>query len=218
MSKQNFSDEPFAEIIESSLHTWRAQSWKWDHAPEYAQLLSVTSHNRTMFGIVYDIITGSSDPIRTPIAYQKTEEELKQEQPQIFAFLQTTFSCLILGYEEEEHLLYQVAPQPAKIHSFVRSTSEKHGTHFFSQNGYLSLLYNNSGTVIHMEELLLALIKQLSDKNILTQHHFNDITETFSLLTGRDYRKLRLFLQRAERIITSFSLPVEHTYNNVYLS
>ena len=52
--------EPFAEIIESSLSTWRAQCWQWDVIPSYGSLVTITTPERTLFGLVHDIQTGSA--------------------------------------------------------------------------------------------------------------------------------------------------------------
>src|SRR5690349_14278413 len=98
--------KPFAEVIESSLHGFLAQTWQWDNFPAFGSLVTVTSNKRTHLAIVHQIKTGSMDPIRYPFPYQKTEEELLAEQPQIFEFLKTAFSCLTIGYQEKGKLYY----------------------------------------------------------------------------------------------------------------
>lgn len=194
-------NEHFAEIIQSFLPSWTAQCWKWNIMPTYGSLMATKSGNRTIYGIVYDIKTGSSDPSRLPYAYQKTEEELLHEHPQIFEFLQTTFSCITLGYEENSNFYYQLSPEPPKIHSFVQhATKEQHAT-FFSNDLYLHLLFSNSNVQSTIDELLLALLKQLSDLRILQKENFSKFITTFSLLTANDYRRLKLFLQRVEHSI-----------------
>lgn len=191
----------FAEIIESSLHVWRAQCWKWNEVPSYGSLMAVNSVGRTIFGIVYAIQTGSSDPSRLPYAYQKTEEELMHEQPQIFEFLQTTFSCLTLGYQEHDKHYYQLSPEPPKIHAFVCYATKEQLLAFFKKEMYLHLLFSNSAINNSVDELLLALLKRLSDHKLLEKEDFSRFIQTFSLLTGNDYRRLKLFLQRVEHCI-----------------
>ena len=99
----------FAEIIESSLSMWTAQCWQWNHSPVFGSIVQTKTLKRTIFGIVYKIETGSIDPIRQPFIYKKTEEELLKEQPQIFEFIRTTFSCLTIGYFEDEKIFYQIS-------------------------------------------------------------------------------------------------------------
>jgi len=195
------TNKPFAEVIESSLRGWLAQSWKWDHFPQFGSLVTIRSKKRILFGIVHQIQTGSMDPIRYPFPYQKTEEELKAEQPQIFEFLKTTFSCLTIGYQENHKLFYLLAPEPAKIHAFVEPIAPDRAKQFFAQEKYLHVLFSLQGQVFNLDELLLAMLKQQAQLNILSQGKVHTIMQAYSLLTGNDYRRIKLFLQRAQQIV-----------------
>jgi len=197
MSKAPF----FAEIIESSLQNWIAQSWQWDAFPAYGSLVAIEQKKRTLFAVVYSIQTGSQDPVRTPFAYQKTEEELLAQQPQIFAFLRTTFSCLPLGYQENNKLFYLLAPEPAKMHAFVRPMSYEEKKRFFSTSSFLPLVFGNNAQVGLLEELLLAMLADIARVGLLYPDYVEQFMQDFSLLTGNDYRRLKLFLQRAQPIL-----------------
>lgn len=186
----------FAEIIESSLHTWRAQSWRWDDFPQFGSLVTIQTAERKLYGIVHHIQTGSSDSSRIPFAFQKTEEELLREQPQIFAFLTTTFNCLGVGYQEAGTLRYQWAPEPPKIHAFVNRASTQEYADFFSSEQYIHSLFGFSNQLLQIDELLLAVIKQLADRKLITDTLLQQLVANFSLMTGNDYRRLKLFLQR----------------------
>lgn len=196
------NNKAFAEVIESSLHGWLAQSWQWDDFPQFGSLVTAKSGLDTLFGIVYQVQTGSMDPVRYPFAYQKTEEELLREQPQIFEFLKTTFSCLILGYQHKGKISYMVAPKPAKIHSFVSLSDTDISKQFFYSHNYLHLLFGFANQIGNIDELLLAVLTQQNNLSILTQENFNQFMQTYSLLIGNDYRRTKLFLQRAQHIIS----------------
>lgn len=191
-------NKQFAEIIESSLIGWLAQSWQWDNFPSFGSLVVIENKERLLFGIVHQIKTGSMDPVRYPFAYQKTEEELLREQPQIFEFLKTTFSCLTIGYKQNNTIWYQLAPEPPKIHSFVALASEQNIREFFSSDQYLHTLFGLSNQLFNLDELLLALLKNLNDQKILNEDTIHSFVQTFSLLVGNDYRRLKLFLQRVQ--------------------
>jgi len=195
--------KPFAEVIESSLIGWLAQSWQWDTFPAFGSLVIIENNKRIVFGIVHQIKTGSMDPVRYPFAYQKTEEELTQEQPQIFEFLKTTFSCLTLGYQEQGEILYQLAPEPPKIHSFVQKAPLQLIQKFFANEQYLHSIFGLSNQLFNLEELLLALLKNLKDHRIMNPATLQSFVQTFSLLIGNDYRRLKLFLQRAQPLLTT---------------
>jgi hypothetical protein len=196
----------FGEVLESSLYTWLGQSWQWDYFPPFGSMVTITSNNRILFGIVYQMQTSSIDPTRYPVAYQKTEQELLQEQPQIFEFLHTTFSCLSVGYLENSQLYYQIAPEPPKIHSFIKHASPEDIKHFFSDIRFLHLLFSHANQVLNLDELLLALLKQLLEQNILTSAYCAHFIATFSLLAGNDYRRLRFFLQRVQPLVSSLTV------------
>jgi len=193
------TNKPFAEVIESSLHGFIAQSWQWDTFPSFGSIITVESNGRIIFGIVHEIKTGSLDPVRSPFAYQKTHEELQKEQPQIFEFLKTTFSCLTLGYQENDRIYYLLAPEPVKIHSFVGPATNEQCMKLFSSEKYLHLLFGQANQIFNLDELLLATLNYQAKLGILTSDLLNSFIETFSLLTGNDYRRLKLFLQRAEQ-------------------
>lgn len=190
------SSQPFAEVIASSLATYTAQCWKWDTAPEFGSLVSTSHGDHTIWGIVSNIETGSSDAQRYPFPYQKTEEELKAEHPQIFEFLATTFQVTIVAYQQNERIFYTLPAQPAKIHSFVSPASVESCTRFFSSPSFLPPLFAAPPQGPHVDELLLAVCRNVARNGLLTPALFEQYYHTFSLLIGNDYRRLKLLLQR----------------------
>lgn len=193
----------FAEVLETTITTFKAQSWKWDVIPEFGSLVTLSEKNQTIFSIVYDIVTGPQDLIRQPIAYQKTQEELLQEQPQIFEFLTTTFSCVTIGYQQEHGiLLYNLAPQPPKIHTFVNFATDQQYLQCFASEQFLHLLYNVN-LPINMQELLLAIIKQQLDRKTLKKEQLNAMVESFFILNKNNYLQTKMFLSRLQSLLHS---------------
>ena len=191
----------FAEIIQGSLSEWTGQCWKWDTIPQFGSLV-ITSHGPLpIFGIVHTIKTGSMDPIRSAIPYQKTQEELLRDQPQIFEFLQTTFTCITVGYLEQNYVYYHLPEKPPKIHAFIENASVEQYQQFFASDQFLHLVFNLSAQGMNIDELLLALLKQLHSKKILNKTKFNDFIETFSMLYKHDYQKLKIFLHRIQSMM-----------------
>jgi hypothetical protein len=191
----------FAEVIESSLTGWLAQSWSWDTFPEFGSFVAVEGKKRIVFGIVHQVQTGSMDPVRYPFPYQKTEEELLAEQPQIFEFLKTTFSCITIGYQEKKSISYLIAPEPPKIHAFITHPDDETSRNFFHNNKYLHLLFTHSSQIFNMDELVLALLQQQMKRIIFTPDTMNNFMQVYSLLIGNDYRRIKLFLQRVEHMM-----------------
>jgi len=196
MNKQS-SLQPFAEVVESKLTYLIAQCWQWDVTPTFGSLVSIAGKESTLIGIVSSIETGSMDPMRYPFPYQKTEEELKRDHPQIFDFLKTTFTATIIGYQDKEHkVAYTIPPLPAKIHSFVSPISSDTAASFFQSPDFLPLLFAAQETPHITDELFLSLIGEMAQRNVLSVQLFKTYYKTFSLLTGNDYRRLKLLMQR----------------------
>lgn len=193
------SNKAFAEIIESSLHGWLAQSWQWDKFPTFGSLIGVSQKERLHIGIVYQVSTGSMDPMRYPFPYQKTEEELLEEQPQIFEFLKTTFSCLSIGYYEKGKIKYHIAPQPARIHAFVEPLDPQLHKQFLTSPQVLHALFAHSQQIANMDELLLTLFENQIAAGV-SQKRIHAFLQTYSLLIGNDYRRTKLFLQRVQHV------------------
>ena len=98
--------QPFAEIIESSLSSWRAQCWEWDSIPAYGSICYGKDeiHGRSLALYMIQALS-RAEYHRTVFTYKKTQEELKQDHPQYVEFLHTTFQCITLGYSEQEHVI-----------------------------------------------------------------------------------------------------------------
>lgn len=223
------SFDPFAEIIESSLDSFLAQSWSWDIFPTFGSLVEVrvATKNKVpsskvpsskappstkaspstkeksfnILGCVTSVKTGSMDPLRYPFPYKKTEAELEKEQPQIFEFLKTTFCVKILGYQDEKKIHYTIPPTPAKIHSFVYNSSTKCSVDFFSNPDFLYLLFSEQNSITHFDDLLLSIFKNLKEQKQLSPKLIALFCKKFSLLTGNNYRRMKLFLQRVESVL-----------------
>jgi hypothetical protein len=194
----------FSEILESSISNWQAQSWQWDAIPEFGSLVTATSNGRTIFGIIYDISTGPIDPIRQPVAYQKTEEELLKEQPQIFEFLTTSFSCVAIGYKENAQILYNLPPQPPKMHTFVHYATQEEYEQCFASEQFLYLLFNST-LPLNLQELLLAIIKHQLNRKVLTKKRLDAFIESFFMLNKNNYLQTKMFLSRLQQLLQSNS-------------
>ncbi len=197
----NKANKPFSEVIESSLAQFKAQTWQWDEYPSFGSLVCVEQKPYLFIGVVNEINTGSIDPSRSPFAYQKTEEQLKKEQPQIFEFLKTTFNCIVLGYRHKERWFYTAPAHPAKVHGFVRSATDEEQQFFFAKQQYLHRLFNLAYLVSNIDELLLSLIAYQAQSKQFSKTQLHSFLQTYALLTGNDYRRIKLFLQQAEPLI-----------------
>jgi hypothetical protein len=191
----------FAEVLSSNLTIIQAQCWDWKQPPTFGSLVSIESHNETIFGIISNIVIESSDPIRQPVAYQKTHAELLQEQPQIFEFLQTNFSAIIVGYQKNEQILYHLPSSPPQIHSFVARPSQSISKHFFKNADFLHLLAEQADTTPNFHEFLFAIIKQIRENNFITSENMSPLLKSIINLFKADYASIKTFINRVEILL-----------------
>lgn len=196
-------NKPFGEVVESSLHAFTVQGWQWDSAAPFGSLVLALAQEKTLFGVVHQVSTGSIDPSRTPFTYQKTPEQLRAEQPQIFSFLKTTISCIAVGYTDNKRILYQLAPHPAPLHTFVAEADTPIAQQFFASDHYLQILFAHAGRIEFMDELLLAILSRKAAIAVLTPARLRSFMNTFALLAGNDYRRTKLFMERAQLLLQS---------------
>lgn len=201
-----------AEIIESNVRSFIAHAWKWDSFPSFGSLVFVPHDDYAILGCVTHVETGSLDPSRHPIAYQKTQSELLSEQPQIFELLRTVFTVQVLGYyqyaqqaHEQGSFHYKIPPRPGKIHNFVGICSSSMHELFFKEQDYLHLLFSSSLQEQVIDELLLAIMSNLRGQSITISPIVRSMCAYFPLLVGNDYRRMKRFLKRVAPLIETVS-------------
>ena len=91
------SENHVGEVVESSTAEALAQARELNRAPCFGRFVLIQSVVPAV-GIVFNVSTQSIEANRRPVAYGKTERELRLEQPQIFELLRTHFQILIVGH------------------------------------------------------------------------------------------------------------------------
>lgn len=222
----NLNNKTFcAEVVGSNLGQVTIVAWQHDQPFAYGSLVAieqtlnsaprpfvlslskdgereVTKHGyRTIYAVISGAMIGSDDPSRKPFAYKLSKEELAYQQPQIFTVIQTTMTGIVVGYEQDGTICHMVAPEPAEIHSFVRPATSQEVQRFVTKPTYLQLLFSASSALNNVDELLLALVRYLKSQNALSSTSLQDMVGTYSLLTGNDYRRLKLLLSRMQQLL-----------------
>ena len=111
-------EEFIGEIIESSTSQFMSECRELNGAPPFGSFIK-TNGALPVYGLVFNVCTHSIEPNRRATAYGLTEQELREEQPQIFELLKTEFEAVIIGYGDERGPQQVLPPQPPGIHSFV---------------------------------------------------------------------------------------------------
>ena len=198
----NLNNKTFcAEVISSNLGQVTIVAWQHDQPFAYGSLVAIEQSTKIIYAVISGTMIGSDDPSRKPFAYKLSKEELAHQQPQIFSVIQTTMTGMVVGYEQGDTICHMVAPEPAEIHSFVRPATSQEVQRFVIKPTYLQLLFSANSALNNVDELLLALVRYLKSQSALSPSSLQDLVGTYSLLTGNDYRRLKLLLSRMQQLL-----------------
>jgi len=192
-----------AEISASSLQEWQAICIKVDQPPLFGSFVIVQHGVQQYLGLVHHIATGPIDNLHQPFPLQRTHDELMRDYPHVQFFLQTIISCLALGHIIDSRIVLQWPPQPPPLHAPVMQASKNIYQELLIDHQYLSMIFYHKNIAHYLDELLLAVLSRVNEQQLLTTPLLEQFVAQFSLLAGNDYRRLKLFLQRVERIFST---------------
>ncbi len=109
------------EVIAQGLTTIDEDGLPKAGKPRFGSLVRISSENgqSNVFAIVHNIVTGPADGVHRLSAFGLSREQLRAEQPQIFALLRTDISALIVGYSSDSKCYAHLPPQPPDVHDFM---------------------------------------------------------------------------------------------------
>lgn len=191
---------PFAEIIESSLIKITAQCWDIDIVPTFGQCVEIKGEYIEVYALINHIQTGAFDSLRKPSPFKKTIAQLKKEQPHIFEFLVTTFTCIPFAYSYQGKLFYAPPPEPPRIHEFIQPISFEKISILFSKKSFLTSIFSMQDQISNIDELILACMRIIHNRRSLSVDFYTDLLGVYALLIGNDYRRVRMFASRLEEI------------------
>ncbi len=110
---------PIGEIVDTSVANFMAQACQLNVAPPFGGFVKVSVPDRTIFGIVYAIHTGSLEPGGRPVLRGRDgmrDKAIFDQNPDLEQLLRTEFSALIVGYQEGSALRSYLPPSPPPLH------------------------------------------------------------------------------------------------------
>lgn len=191
----------FGEIIESSITHFIFQTWDWKVQSPFGSVITVKNKDEIIYGIVYQIKTGSCQGDRQVHTYQKPLEELEVEQPHIFSFLKTTVYALPLGYKKNNTIIGALPLKPCLIHAFVSLAPVDELKTLFAKNcSYLNHLFALQQDLFSLDELLLGLIAFQESLDPFFKNNRETFLSAYSLLIGNDYTRLQFFVEKISQL------------------
>jgi len=196
------TDSPFAEVIESSLNSISALCWDENKLPPFGTLVKISYGSVSSYGIITNIVTASSDSSRTPYAFKQTLEDLHRNQPQIFAFIQTTCTIRLIWHTENESsfLSSLPVPYPAPLHAWIECAPVEMAAQALTTPSLLDALTETVEPSL-IDDCLIALATHAARSNVLSHDHLVGFLEKYSQEINNDLRRAKRFLQHMERIL-----------------
>lgn len=172
--------------------------------PKFGSFIKVKSEGLDIFAVVLDVVTNPPDSLHKPAALGLSREQLRADQPHIFALLKTEIKALIIGFAESqtdqnkptERIIYQhLPPEPPQVHDFVYRARDTEIRALTSDFDFLRLLTGTAAGGIPTDELIAASIREAGRARPETKER-----EQYLLLAGRAVSQL--FRTDYERMVS----------------
>lgn len=121
---------------------------------------SCQEHGLDVIGVVYDVVTGPQDALHKPTALRMTREQLRMEQPHIFALLRTELHVAICGHKRGKATFCRLPPYPPAVHDFVYPLSRDELANIGENFDFLPFLMRVSA--VPSDELLAACLRNIA--------------------------------------------------------
>jgi hypothetical protein len=145
-----------------------------------------------VYGVVCYATTSPIDSIHRARALGLSLQELRQEQPQIFAMLKTEFKAAIVGFQFEELVYQHLPPRPPQMHQAVYCCEPEEILNFTEQLDFLRTLLQIANAPV--DALVAATIREVYQLRNLDRTWLVQAGRTLSLLLKEDYDRLRAIL------------------------
>jgi len=194
------------EVIESTTTSFTAGAYELLQAPPFGALVRAQARSETMavYGLVYDIRTGSKEPGGRALVRGRTysgrelyDAEIYHEHPDLAEVLQTEFSAITVGFVDAGQVHQYLPPQPPPVHYSVYECGDAELAQFTEATDFFrTLLFAYQ---IPSDELLAAVIRAAAraraaagDERAYLVHAGREVA---SLLKD-DYDRLTAILRR----------------------
>lgn len=94
--------------------------------PPFGSFLRIASsdHAMNVYAVVCDVATGPADTQHKPTALRLSRDELRVQQPHIFALLRTEIFATTVGWNDGGSYFSGLPPHPPEVHDFVYPASK----------------------------------------------------------------------------------------------
>lgn len=194
--------ERAGEIIESNTSWFTAGAYELLEAPRFGALVRAQSRMEgvTVYGLVYEISTGSKEPGGRAIVRGRTyqghslyDEEIYLEHPDLAEVLQTEFSAVTVGFVQHGRICYYLPPHPPTVHYSVYECTTDELVRFTESCDFFRGVLQSS----HMpaDELLAATIRAAAQARGNSHAYLVRAGRELAVLLKEDYDRLTALLR-----------------------
>lgn len=195
-----------AEVIETTTTEFLAQCLEPEDLSfpsmppfgSWVRSLDEESGNQ-IYGVVYYATTSPIDSVHRAVALGLSLQDLREEQPQIFAMLKSEFRAALVGFEQPSHSsgsnprVYQyLPPRPPQIHQAVYRCEPEAIINFTAELDFLRTLLSINGAPV--ESLTAAAIRDVYQLRKADREWLIKAGRTLSVLLKDDYDRLKFIL------------------------
>ncbi len=209
---QNRQPNHIAEVIETSTAEFLAQCLDPDDLsfpamPPFGSWVKSAEEEsgNQVYAIVYYASTSPIDSVHRARALGLSLQELREQQPQIFAMLKTEFRAAIVGFEPysarnngvkpDSTLIYQhLPPRPPQLHQAVYQCDTDEILRFTDRLDFLRTLLQMNG--VPVDALVAAMLREVYGLRRADRDWLVQAGRMLSLYLKDDYDRLRTILSQ----------------------
>ncbi|MEM7726090.1 MAG: HAS-barrel domain-containing protein [Cyanobacteria bacterium P01_A01_bin.45] len=196
-----------AEVIATSTTEFHAQCLEpedlsFPSMPPFGSWVCCTDEEsgNNVYGVVYYVTTMPIDSVHRPVALGLSLQDLREEQPQIFAMLKTEFRAGIVGFEQvsdsiggnHNSVFQYLPPRPPQIHQAVYNCDSEAIIRFTEELDFLRTLLSVNAAPV--DSLAAAAIREVYRLRKADRQWLVKAGRTLSVLLKDDYDRLRFIL------------------------
>ncbi|OLP18828.1 hypothetical protein BST81_08825 [Leptolyngbya sp. 'hensonii'] len=206
-STENRHPNHFAEVIETATTEFLAQcldpeSLDFPAMPSFGSWVKAVDEasGNQVYAVVCYATTSPIDSVHRARALGLSLQDLREQQPQIFAMLKTEFRAAIVGFKtdgsgRQADLFYQhLPPRPPQIHQAVYRCEPAEIIAFTEQLDFLRTILETAGTPV--DALVAATVREVYQLRQFDRAWLVQAGRTISVLLKDDYDRLRVILSQ----------------------
>jgi hypothetical protein len=144
------------------------------------------------YGVVYHATTAPIDSVHRAVALGLSLQELREQQPQIFAMLRSEIKVVLLGFSSVGNIYQHLPSQPPQIHQAVYACEDSEIENFTEELKFIRTLVQMANAPV--DELIAAVLRNVYQVRKCDRNWLVQAGRKLSILLKDDYDRLGAIL------------------------